>query len=140
MQCITYREFLPAMLGAMAPDPSAFTYDEMRNPGLTNEFATAIYRIGHTMVSDQLMMMQDDGQPAPTPTIGVFDAFFTPSTLIEDPEKVDWILMGLSKQVQQDVDTGVVSSLRNQLFGPLGSGGLDLAALNIQRGSRPRAG
>jgi len=134
MQCITYREFLPAMLGTMAPDPSAFAYDQTRDPGLTNEFATAIYRIGHTMVSDQLMMMQDDGEPAPIPSIGVFDAFFTPSTLIEDPQKVDWILMGLSKQTQQNVDTGVVGSLRNQLFGPLGSGGLDLAALNIQRG------
>src|SRR5262249_53886319 len=32
------------------------------------------------------------------------------------------------------VDTKIVGDLRNFLFGPPGSGGLDLASLNIQRG------
>ena len=64
VQAITYREFLPALIGALAPDPSAFTYDPARDPAITNEFASALYRIGHTMVSDQLIMMGDDGDPA----------------------------------------------------------------------------
>src|SRR5207247_1722010 len=34
----------------------------------------------------------------------------------------------------EEVDTKVVDSLRNFLFGPPGAGGLDLASLNIQRG------
>ena len=34
----------------------------------------------------------------------------------------------------EEIDTKVVDSLRNFLFGPPGSGGLDLASLNIQRG------
>ena len=134
VQAITYREFLPALLGPFAPDPSAFSYDPGRDPGITNEFATALYRIGHTMVSDQLMMMGDDGDPAPQPSISVLDAFFSPSTLIGEPRKLDWILMGLSMQRQQQADTRVVHNLRNQLFGPAGAGGLDLAALNVQRG------
>ncbi|MFT5411376.1 MAG: peroxidase [Verrucomicrobiales bacterium] len=134
VQAITYNEFLPAMLGPLAPKPSTFSYQPTRDPSISNEFATAIFRIGHTMVSDQLMLMQDDGQPAPVPSLGLFDAFFTPSTLINDPQKVDWILMGLSKQMQQRIDSIIVGSLRNQLFGPPGAGGLDLAALNIQRG------
>ena len=36
--------------------------------------------------------------------------------------------------MSQEVDTLVVDDLRNFLFGPPGAGGLDLAALNIQRG------
>ena len=64
----------------------------------------------------------------------MLDAFFSPSTLIADPQKLDWILMGLSMQRQQQADTKLVHNLRNQLFGPVGAGGLDLAALNIQRG------
>lgn len=134
IQAITYNEFLPALIGPLAPDPTAFVYDPSRDPGVTNEFATALYRVGHTMVSDQLLMMKDDGQPASQPEISVLDAFFSPSTLIDNPEKIDWILMGLSMQRQQDADTKVVDNLRNHLFGPAGGGGLDLAALNIQRG------
>ncbi len=80
------------------------------------------------------MMMDDAGRPAPLESISVLDAFFSPSTLISDPQKIDWILMGLSMQTQQQADTRVVHNLRNQLFGPAGAGGLDLAALNIQRG------
>ena len=134
VQAITYNEWLPALVGQLAPDPTAFVYDPNRDPGITNEFAAALYRVGHTMVSDQLLMMKDDGKPASQPEISVLDAFFSPSTLIDDPQKVDWILMGLSMQLQQDADTKVVDTLRNQLFGPAGAGGLDLAALNIQRG------
>ncbi|MGI9241032.1 MAG: peroxidase family protein [Verrucomicrobiales bacterium] len=134
VQVITYREFLPAILGPIAPDPTSFSYDPGRDPSITNEFSAALYRIGHTMVSDQLVMMDESGQPAPIPSISVLDAFFTPSTLISDPQKVDWILMGLSMQTQQQADTKVVHNLRNQLFGPAGAGGLDLAAMNVQRG------
>lgn len=134
IQAITYNEFLPALLGDRSPNPTTFTYDPARNPAATNEFATALYRIGHTMVSDQLLLMRNDGLPAPVPSISVLDAFFSPSTLIESPETVDWILKGLSMQAQMEADTQLVDNLRNQLFGPAGSGGLDLAALNIQRG------
>ena len=37
-------------------------------------------------------------------------------------------------QSQENIDSRLVDSFRNQLFGAPGSGGLDLAALNIQRG------
>jgi peroxidase len=134
IQAITYNEFLPAMLGNMAPDSSTFVYDPGVRTAIANEFSAALFRIGHTMVSDQLLMMLDDGQPASTPQIEVLNAFFSPSTLINDPQKIDWILKGLSMQTQQQVDTFVVDDLRNQLFGPAGFGGLDLASLNIQRG------
>ena len=40
----------------------------------------------------------------------------------------------MSSQIQEDLDASIVNEVRNFLFGNLGEGGLDLAALNIQRG------
>ena len=47
---------------------------------------------------------------------------------------VDPLLRGLAFQRAQEVDAKLVDDVRNFLFGPPGSGGFDLAALNIQRG------
>jgi hypothetical protein len=47
---------------------------------------------------------------------------------------VDQIIRGGSTQVAEEIDTLFVDDVRNFLFGPPGAGGLDLAALNIQRG------
>ena len=43
-------------------------------------------------------------------------------------------MRGLYKQQAQEVDIKVIDDVRNFLFGLPGSGGFDLAALNIQRG------
>ncbi|MHC4947080.1 MAG: peroxidase family protein, partial [Planctomycetota bacterium] len=50
MQVITYREFLPALLGDDAISPYA-GYDDGVDPGISNEFSTAAYRLGHSMLS-----------------------------------------------------------------------------------------
>jgi hypothetical protein len=132
MQVITYNEFLPALLGEMAPVPSA-TYDSSVDATISIEFTTAIYRVGHTMLSPQLQRIQNDGTSAPGGAIALSSAFFDP-TLLDDPGELDLLLKGLASQRQQMVDTLVVDGVRNFLFGPPGSGGFDLASLNIQRG------
>ena len=47
---------------------------------------------------------------------------------------MDQILDGLQQQTQNETDLKVVEDLRSMLFGPPGSGGLDLVTLNIERG------
>src|SRR5207237_1773310 len=47
---------------------------------------------------------------------------------------IDPLLKYLSSDPASEIDPQVVDSIRNFLFGPPGSGGLDLASLNIQRG------
>ena len=133
VQSITYNEYLPALLGTEAPQTDAATYDPTINPSIENEFAAAAFRLGHTQVSDSLLRMEANGQPSPGGEITLADAFFNPDFFASGAE-VDKLLKGLSMQVQQRTDTHMIDTLRNEMFGPAGSGGMDLFAINIERG------
>jgi len=125
---VTYKEFLPLLLGDNALEAYE-GYDASVNAGIANEFSTAAYRFGHTMLSPQLLQVGDDGT---TEAIALRSAFFNPTLATESG--IDSLLKGLASQVAQEVDNLVVDDVRNFLFGPPGSGGFDLASLNIQRG------
>ena len=132
MQIITYHEFLPMLLGPASPQAADFSYAPSLNPSIANAFSTAFYRFGHTMISSELLLVQDNGEVSGS--IELRDAFFNPVFLKDDPSRVDLLLMGLATQMAQDIDSKLVDDIRNFLFGPPGAGGLDLASLNIQRG------
>ncbi len=131
IQAITYREFLPVLLGNDALPPYR-GYKPTTNAGISNEFATAAYRFGHTMVSPQILRLNSSNQEIGSGHLSLDQAFFSPDELIFNG--IDPLLRGLSNQRAQKVDSFLVDALRNLLFGPPGAGGLDLAALNIQRG------
>lgn len=131
IQAITYNEFLPALLGPNAPTAYA-GYDSTVDPGVTNEFSTAAYRFGHSLLSPQLQRIGSNDQPIKEGAIDLKDAFFNPSALIATG--VDPILRGASTQLAQELDVHVIDDVRNFLFGQPGAGGLDLPSLNIQRG------
>ncbi len=155
IQAITYEEVLPAL----GINFGTYRYKRNKRPDIFNEFATAAYRLGHTMVTDKLYLIDDNCDAGSVnigcneETIGVFggasclsqcgfenyenslslkNAFFNPSILANNG--IDQVLRGLTTQTQQQIDTKIVGSIRNFLFGQPGQGGLDLAALNIQRG------
>ena len=132
IQAITYEEFLPAFLGPHAPS-STGVYNPLIDATVMNEFSTSIYRLGHSMLSPEFLRIQNDGSPAPGGALALRDAFFNPA-LLQNATDVDVILKGLATQQQQALDLQLVDDVRNFLFGPPGSGGFDLAALNIQRG------
>lgn len=131
LQVITYNEFLPALLG-----PDAISeyggYDPTVNPGIANEFSTAAYRFGHSLLSSELQRVGPDGEPIEAGSLSLQDAFFRPQQIVENG--FDDLLRGAAVQLAQEIDTQVVDDVRNFLFGPPGAGGLDLASLNIQRG------
>jgi hypothetical protein len=129
LQAITYNEFLPAILGQKMPQYKG--YNANVNPGIANEFATAAYRFGHSMLSADTEFMANDGTIVREP-VALRDAFFNPD-IVKD-SGIDAILKYLASDRAQEIDTLVIDDLRNFLFGPPGAGGLDLAALNIQRG------
>ncbi|NER51770.1 MAG: peroxiredoxin [Symploca sp. SIO1A3] len=129
IQAITYNEFLPLLLGNGALDGYS-GYDDTVNASISNEFSTAAFRVGHTMLSPELQRINNDGTSAGS--IALQDAFFTTTPLLE--EGIDSLLFGLASQEAQEVDTLIVDDVRNFLFRLPGAGGFDLASLNIQRG------
>ena len=132
IQAITYNEFLPALLGNN-PLGKYRGYKKKVNPGISNEFAHAAYRFGHSAVSPQILRLDNEGNPVTSGSLSLRDAFFNPSILSE-PRDLDEILKGAASQACQEIDARVIDDLRNFLFGAPGSGGMDLASLNIQRG------
>lgn len=127
MQVITYNEFLPALLGANAIPPYA-GYDVTANAGVSNEFSTAFYRVGHSMLSSHIPVAGSSGLP-------LRDGFFRPEVVTQ--QGIEPFLHGLALSKMQQIDTRVVDDVRNFLFGHSAEHKgelLDLAALNIQRG------
>lgn len=119
IQAITYNEFLPLLLGHFETYKG---YDSKVSPQMSNVFGAAAFRFGHSMVSSELY-----------PDRNLKDSYFA-SYLICNGESVDGILKSFMKTKSQELDGKFIDDLRNFLFGEPGQGGLDLSALNLQRG------
>jgi hypothetical protein len=132
MQAITYREYLPALLGRRAL-PAYAGYRSSVDAGIANLFAAASYRYGHSALSPTLLRLDANGKPVAAGNLPLREAFFSPSA-IGAAGGVESYLRGLAAQQCQEIDPYVIDDVRNFLFGPPGQGGFDLAALNIQRG------
>jgi len=132
IQAITYNEFLPLLIGPRAL-PRYTGYRATVNAGIANEFATAAYRFGHTMLSPTLLRLDASGREIPEGHLPLAEAFFNIAAITEEGG-IDPILRGLAAQPAQEIDNRLVDGVRNFLFGPPGAGGFDLASLNIQRG------
>lgn len=130
MQAITVNEFLPVLLGEQHGLGAYAGYDPTVNPGIANAFSTAAFRLGHTMIQDEFLII---GKTGATESVPVTACFFNPSCLHE--KGVARVLKGLATQEAQEVDTRFIDAIRNQLITDFGvTLGVDLAALNMQRG------
>ncbi|XP_053698742.1 uncharacterized protein LOC128745689 [Sabethes cyaneus] len=140
-QHITFREFLPIILGKqvcrlfdLELETSGFYtgYDPNINPTVTNEFAAAAFRFGHSLIQGSYMRA---------------DRFhrFIPNnvTLHEEsaegdlggPGSLHRLVRGMVNQRALKRDEFITAELTNHLFQTRSFPfGLDLAAINIQRG------
>ena len=129
IEAVTVNEWLPALLGrGLSPYQG---YNPNTNAGVTNEFAAAGFRFGHSLLVDDIEFLGNDGT-AVAPAMELKDAFFNPSVVAA--HGIDPLLKYLASDPASEVDTKVVDAVRNFLFGAPGQGGFDLASLNIQRG------
>ncbi len=128
IQNITYSEFLPLLLGSDALGTYE-GYDPDVDPTIASEFSAAAYRVGHTLLSPNLHLLDDDGASS---HVGLRDAFFRPA--FYDDHDIAEVLRGFATQQAQNVDALVIDDVRNFLMRGPGGPAFDLAALNIQRG------
>lgn len=133
IQYITYNEWLPMLIGQGAI-PAYSGYKEDLNPTIYNEFSVAAFRLGHTMLNEDLLRVDASGNEATGGHLALADGFFAGTRMLTSENDIDPFLRGFAAQSHQAIDPKIVTDVRNFLFGPPGSGGLDLASLNIQRG------
>jgi len=134
VQSITYQEYLPEILG----EDNLFRflgiyegYDPSVEAGIPNAFATAAYRFGHSQVPNYFQRLDESGGQM-TP-LALVDAFFNPK-MFSSSGGTDPLLRGLLSQYSRLTDVFVNTNLTNRLFERNNMPGMDLAALNIQRG------
>lgn len=148
-QHLVFEEFARKVQPAINPfEPFAFTQTEL-DPAVTAEFAHAVYRFGHSMLTETISRRNEDRPGADgefgTPDdiagsqndISLLDGFLNPPAYTDggtagdltSEEAAGSVFMGMSDQVGNELDEFVTDTLRNNLLGlPL-----DLAAINITR-------
>lgn len=130
IQAIVYEEWLPTL----GMEVAAYNgYNPEINPGIMNIFSTAAYRYGHTTINNLMVRMDNAGNYMPEGDILLRDAYFNPTAIME-VGGIEPYFIGMATVVEQEFDCKVIDDLRNFLFGAPGDGGLDLAAININRG------
>lgn len=130
LQQITFEEWLPAM-GVHLPEYTG--YDETLNGTIMNVFSAAAFRLGHTLLNSSLRRLDANGEEIPEGNLTLLHSFFNPA-VIPDVGGLDPYFKGMATQIGQELDCKVIEDVRSFLFGPPGAGGLDLVAININRG------
>jgi len=103
------------------------------NAQISNVFSAAAFRMGHTLINGNIMRLDEEGQVIPGGNLTLREAFFDP-TVVNLAGGIEPYIRGMAAQTQQQLDCKVIDDVRNFLFGAPGQGGLDLAAININRG------
>lgn len=141
-QHITYAEFIPRILGwdavhkynlELIPEDYFYGYDAKCDPTVFNEFATAAFRFGHSLLKPAFKRFAADLRTR-EPSVQLRHTFFDPDLLFQ-VGMIDELLYGLANTPMETLDNFITEEVTNHLFeerkAPLS--GMDLAALNIQR-------
>lgn len=137
MQHITYKQWLPRIVGeeGMELMGEYKGYDPSVNPSISNEFATAALRFGHSLINPILHRLNWNFETIEQGHLPLHKAFFAPWRIVYEGG-VDPLLRGLFsvpaklKKPEQNLN----SDLTEKLFTTFHAVSLDLAAINIQRG------
>jgi len=139
-QHIIFKEWLPIIIGntfmksyGLFPRDSGFStdYSDSFDPRINNEFAGAAFRFGHSMVPGQF---KSTSRGRSETVLQMRETFFKPDKL-QTTGFLDGLIRGMAEQGSQLWDNSFVKDLRDHLFESRpGRGGLDLVAVNIQRG------
>lgn len=142
IQHITYREFLPIVLGndvmhlfdlELLKKGFFRGYSPKTNPSPASSFGSAAFRFGHSLVQPSMVRFDRFHRPINN-NVSLHDELTNPSN-IWSIGAVDRLLLGMVNQPIQKRDEHITEELTNHLFQtPQFDFGMDLAAINIQRG------
>ncbi|XP_059573530.1 myeloperoxidase-like [Alligator mississippiensis] len=136
-QIITYRDYLPRVFGDEKEKwvPLYSGYNESVDPTVTNVFSLA-FRFGHSSVQPFVSRLNEDFQPSSSYPRVPLHLTFCASWRIVMEGGIDPLLRGLlvdhAKLMKQS--QMVVVELQERLFEQKEVMGLDLPAINMQRG------
>ncbi|KAG7465869.1 hypothetical protein MATL_G00158330 [Megalops atlanticus] len=138
-QIITFRDYLPKILGPEAFEQYIGLYEGYNcsaNPTVSNVFATAAFRFGHSTVSPVLRRLNESFQEHELhPSLSLHETFFSPWRLLEEGG-LDPVLRGMlgTAAVAASPDHLMTTELTERLVVRSIPGALDLIAMNLQRG------
>ena len=125
IQSITYNEFIPSLGIELEPYVG---YDKSVNPQISHLFSVVAFRIGHSQIGEQFILVNETNVKQ---TIPMQEGFFNPSII--QKHGIDSIIKGIIVTNQQASDIYYHDSIRNFLFEEPQRGGLDLCVLDIIR-------
>ncbi|GBM89563.1 Peroxidasin [Araneus ventricosus] len=139
MQHITYKEYLPRILGEELTDilqlsvpTKNYRYDPNLNPTIYNVFATAAFRYGHSMLAERYQRV---GRSPGTSPLLSGDFFSMDDYCSPHGDPVASLLSAQAHQRAQRVDNLFSRQVTNHLFAKkMNDPGLDLFSINVQRG------
>jgi len=141
LQHITYNEWLPIVLGmqymkkwSMEVKENGYSnsYNKDVNPAITNVFATAAFRFGHSLIAGVIDSFNAFGTKVKS--VPLTKSQFAPYDLY-DNLTLETFVRGLTTQKSQELDSSFSPELTEHLFQQESEQfGLDLVSLNIQRG------
>ena len=133
-QHLVFEEFARKVQPAVNPfEPFAFTQTDL-NPAVRAEFAHAVYRFGHSMLTETISRTNEDGS---SNDISLLEGFLNPPSYTDggsagtltSAQAAASVIMGMSDQVGNELDEFTTETLRNNLLGlPL-----DLPTINMTR-------
>jgi len=126
IQLITYRDFIPILLGPNALTPWV-GYNKTVDPRVSVVFATAAFRMGHTMVPPDIILVNK--QNVTILDLPLSQTIFAPQLITKSG--IDPFLRGLARQEPQVLDGYVINGVRSFQVGGTKPIGFDLAALDI---------
>ena len=137
IQIITYKEYLPALYGDEWFDfyiGQFKKYSKNVSPTVSNVFATAPFRFGHSQIRNQFSRLDELYKPMEMGSLDLADGFFTPSEYHRS-KKTNSILRGLVTDAAAENDEFISDGVASLLItSPNATMATDLAAINIQRG------
>ncbi|XP_053624986.1 peroxidasin [Plodia interpunctella] len=137
IQLITYEDWLPLVIGPEGRKQLGDYkgYNANLNPSISNVFATAALRFGHTMINPVLHRYDENFETIPQGHLLLRHAFFSPWRLV-DEGGTDPLLRGMfiTPAKLKTPTQNLNSELTEKLFYNAHAVALDLAAINIQRG------